>query len=143
MLTRIPNSMGVITYSRQIIDQIIDNAFESVRGRLWLANYRGAVSDMLVKLSGFDSIAEKRVEMREGGLYIKLFVVIRLGESMTGSCDKVMKDIADDVTGLLELPLDNIEVAVTGTVSKNNNIARRDVLLNYRDALNSRRKVYG
>ena len=70
MLTQSNNSFGALTISRQIIDQIIEHAFESVEGNLWLANYKGAVSDVLVKIGGFDAIAEKKVEMRDGMLYV-------------------------------------------------------------------------
>ena len=138
MLTQSNNSLGALTISKQIIDQIVDHAFESVEGKLWLANYKGAVSDVLVKIGGFDAIAEKKVEMRDDRLYIKLYVISRLGESIAENCGIVMQRIARDVTEMLELPLDNIEIAVTGTVSKNKNIVKRDVTLNLREMLNNR-----
>ena len=138
MLTQSNNSFGALTISRQIIDQIIEHAFESVEGNLWLANYKGAVSDVLVKIGGFDAIAEKKVEMRDGMLYIRLYVVSRLGESITENCGLVMERIARDVTEMLELPLGNIEIAVTGTVSKNRNIVKRDLTLDLREMLNNR-----
>lgn len=139
MLTQYDNSFGALTVSRQIVDQIVDHAFESARGSLWLANYKGGVSDVLVKIGGFDSIAEKKVEMRDGKLFLRLYVVSRLGESITENCGTVMQRIAKDVTELLEMPLDNIEIVVTGTVSKNRNIVRRDLTLDLREMLNSRK----
>ena len=138
MLTQSNNSFGALTISRQIIDQIIEHAFESVEGSLWLANYKGAVSDVLVMIGGFDAIAEKKVEMREEKLYIKLYVICRLGESIAENCGTVMERIARDVTEMLEIPLDNIEIAVTGTVSKNRNIVKRDLTLDLREMLNNR-----
>lgn len=142
MLIQVNNPIGTLTVRRQIIDQIIEHAFEPLEGKLWLANYRGTVSDVLVKIGGFDSIAEKKVEMHEDKLFIRLYVVIRLGESITECCGRVMQCIAKDVTELLEIPLDNIEVIVTGTVSKNNNIARRDLSMNFRQMLNDRKIIY-
>ena len=139
MLTQSNNSFGALTISRQIIDQIIEHAFESVEGNLWLANYKGAVSDVLVKIGGFDAIAEKKVEMRDGMLYIRLYVVSRLGESITENCGLVMERIARDVTEMLELPLGNIEIAVTGTVSKNRNIVKRDLTLDLHEMVNTRK----
>ena len=139
MLTQYHNSFGALTVSRQIIDQIVEHAFQSVEGKLWLANYKGGVSDVLVKIGGFDSIAEKKVEMREDKLFIRLYAVSRLGESITENCGTVMRRIAKDVTELLEVPLDNIEIVVTGTVSKNRNIVRRDLTLDLRDMLNNRK----
>ena len=138
MLTQSNNSLGALTISRQIIDQIVEHAFESVDGKLWLANYKGAVSDVLVKIGGFDAIAEKKVEMHDDRLYIKLYVISRLGESIAENCGIVMQRIARDVTEMLELPLDNIEIAVTGTVSKNKNIVKRDLTLDLREMLNNR-----
>ncbi len=140
MLTQFTNNYGSLTISRQIIDQIVEHAFDSVEGRLWLANYRGAVSDVLVKIGGFDAIAEKKVEMREDKLFIRLYVVSQLGESITENCGLVMQRIAKDVTEMLEMPLDNIEVVVTGAVSRNRNLVKRDVTLDFRDLVN-RRKV--
>ena len=139
MLTQSNNSFGALTISRQIIDQIIEHAFESVEGNLWLADYKGAVSDVLVRIGGFDAIAEKKVEMRDGMLYIRLYVVSRLGESITENCGLVMERIARDVTEMLELPLGNIEIAVTGTVSKNKNIVKRDLTLDLHEMVNTRK----
>ncbi|MBR2099498.1 MAG: Asp23/Gls24 family envelope stress response protein [Firmicutes bacterium] len=139
MLTQSNNSFGALTISRQIIDQIIEHAFESVEGNLWLANYKGAVSDVLVKIGGFDAIAEKKVEMRDDMLYVRLYVVSRLGESITENCGLVMERIARDVTEMLELPLGNIEIAVTGTVSKNKNIVKRDLTLDLHEMVNTRK----
>ena len=150
MLTQSNNSFGALTISRQIIDQIIEHAFESVEGNLWLANYKGAVSDVLVRIGGFDAIAEKKVEvikdilyysgeMRDDMLYVRLYVVSRLGESITENCGLVMERIARDVTEMLELPLGNIEIAVTGTVSKNRNIVKRDLTLDLHEMVNTRK----
>ena len=139
MLTQSNNSFGALTISRQIIDQIIEHAFESVEGNLWLANYKGAVSDVLVKIGGFDAIAEKKVEMRDGMLYVRLYVVSRLGESITENCGLVMERIARGVTERLELPLGNIESAVPGTVSKNRNIVKRDLTLDLHEMVNTRK----
>ena len=139
MLTQSNNSFGALTISRQIIDQIIEHAFESVEGNLWLANYKGAVSDVLVKIGGVDAMAEKKVERRDGMLYVRLYVVSRLGESITENCGLVMERIARDVTEMLELPLGNIEIAVTGTVSKNRNIVKRDLTLDLHEMVNTRK----
>lgn len=138
MLTQITNNYGVLTVTRQIIDQIIEHAFESLDGKLWLANYRGTVSDVLLKFGGFDSIAEKKVEMHDDKLFIRLYVVTRLGESIAENCGTVMLRIMKDVTEMLEIPIDNIETVVTGAVTKNNNIVKRDVSLDLRQMLNDR-----
>ena len=80
--------------------------------------------------------------MKEGKLFIRLFVVSRLGESITENCGLVMQRIARDVTQLLEVPLDNIEIFITGTVSRNNNIVKRELVLDFRDMLNNRKITY-
>ncbi len=142
MLLKQNTTLGTLTYSRQIIDQIIQKAFEEVKGRLWLANYRGGVSDVLVRLGGFESIAETRVEDHDGKLYILLYVVSRIGESITENGDIVMRRILSDVTEQLELPIDNIEIQVTGSVSKGKRMVRRDLRMNLRDLMNNRKMLY-
>ena len=72
-------------------------------------------------------------------LYVRLYVVSRLGESITENCGLVMERIARDVTEMLELPLGNIEIAVTGTVSKNRNIVKRDLTLDLHEMVNTRK----
>ena len=139
MLTQYDNTYGALTVSRQIIEQIIEHAFTYVEGGLWIANYKGAVSDVLVKIGGFDAIAEKKIEMREDKLFIRLYVVSRIGESITENCGLVMTRIARDVTEMLEVPLDNIEIVLTGIVSKNLNIVKRDQTMDMRGMLNSRK----
>ena len=82
------------------------------------------------------------MELHGDKLFIRLYVVSRLGESITENCVLVMQCIAKDVTQLLELSLENIEIRITGTVSKNNNIARRDLSLDLRQMLNDRKITY-
>lgn len=142
MLLKQNTTLGTLTYSRQIIDQIIQKAFEEVAGSLWLANYRGGVSDVLVRLGGFESIAETKVEDRDGKLYILLYVVSRIGESITENGEIVMRSILRDVTEQLELPVDNIEIQVTGSVSKGKRMVRRDLRMNLRDLMNNRKMLY-
>ena len=139
MLTQFQNNLGSLTVNKQIIDQIIEHAFEPLEGRFWLANYRGGVSDVLLRIGGFESIAEKKVQMRQDRLYIRLYVVSLLGESLTENCALVMKRIARDVTEMLEVPLYNIEVVVTGVISRKKNIVRRDLTFDFLTMLNSRK----
>ena len=142
MLLQQETSLGTLTYSKQIIDQIIQKAFEQVKGKLWLANYRGGVSDVLIKLGGFESIAEKKVEVKDGALFITLYVVSRIGESIIENGEIVMRSIMRDVTQQLELPLTNIELFLTGSVSKGKRVVKRELRMDLVDLLNNTRTLH-
>ncbi len=137
MLNRIVNKEGSISYDKAIVEQIITQAVERQDGSIMLVNYRGGVSDLLLKIGASAAIPDKDIEMRPAGIFIKLYVIVRIGDSIRRSCGKLMNAIASDITGMLELPLDNIEIEITGTFSKSMHIAKRQILLVYRDMLNS------
>ncbi len=138
MLHSIANKEGSISYDKAIIEQIINRAVDRQDGKIMLVNYRGGVSDLLIKIGASSAIIpDKDIQMRPGGLFIKLYVIVRIGESIRKSSGRLMNAIAADITGLLEIPLDNIEIEITGTFSKNMHIAKRQIVLIYRDMLNS------
>ncbi len=137
MLHSIANKEGSISYDKAIVEQIIKRAVERQDGGILLVNYRGGVSDLLIKIGASSAIIpDKDIQMRQGGVFIKLYVIVRIGDSIRKSCGRLMNAIAADITGMLEIPLDNIEIEITGTFSKNMHIARRRIVLVYRDMLN-------
>ncbi|MGI6719623.1 MAG: hypothetical protein ACOX4E_01850 [Anaerovoracaceae bacterium] len=136
MLHREVNRYGAISIDRAVVDGWIDQVFAAHRDKVWLAHYRGAVSDVMIRIGNIDALAESDVRFTEKGLFVRLYVVIRFGCSIREVTSDLMDGLADYLTSYLELPIDNIEVIVTGMLSKN--IAKRHVKKDYRSLLNSR-----
>jgi len=130
------NPFGAISVDRAVIDGWIDQIFKKTADRAWLAHYKGGVSDVMIRIGNFDALAEKVVEMTDRGLYIRLYIILRFGCSISETSAEIMDRLAYYLTEYLELPIDNIEIVVTGVASKN--IAKRHVVTDYRSLLNSR-----
>ena len=117
MIYQIQNELGVIILNKMLVEQIIDDAFEPLEGKIWLENH-------------YDIVAPtKEISMGDNGVLVELFVVFRFGESIENCCRRLMKSIAEDIEFSLNLPLDNIVIHITATKSKN--FARRNLLYDY------------
>jgi uncharacterized alkaline shock family protein YloU len=91
---------------------------------------------MMVRLGNFDSLAETVVEMTEKGLFIRLYVMMRFGLSINEMTAGIMDNLAFSLMEYVELPIYNIEIIVTGMLSKN--VAKRNIEMDYRTLLNTR-----
>ncbi len=125
MLAKDKNEYGFISINSILLDQIIHKALEPYRGKVWLADYKGPSSDTLFRLGGFDALAEKEVVNDEKGLYIKLYLVLSFGTSISTACRDIIFSIADAAESMLQVEVRDVAVQVTGVYSKK--IAQRDI----------------
>ena len=130
MLTRVSNEKGIISYDEALIDQIVQEALRPYKGSVWLARYKGPSSDWMILLGNYESMAEKKVQMTDRGVFVRLYLLIKIGTSISEVSKSICSFIAQVSTGQLQLPLDNVEVVVTGMVSKN--AVKRDIRYDYR-----------
>lgn len=136
MLHREVNKMGAITINRAVVDEMIADAFEPYKDKAWLAHYKGTVSDVRIRMGNYDALADKVVKMTDKGIFIRLYVLLRFGASINEVTAGIMENLASSLMQYLELPINNIEVVVTGMLSKN--VVRRDIHMDYRTLLNTR-----
>lgn len=136
MFYREVNQIGAISVNKAVIDEIIADAFRPYEGKVWLGNYKGSVSDMKVRLGNYNSLAETVVKMTEKGLFIRLYVMMRFGQSINEMTAGIMENLAFSLMEYMEIPIYNIEIVVTGMLSKN--VAKRNIKTDYRTFLNSR-----
>ena len=130
MLTRVTNEKGIISFDETLIDQTVQEALRPFRGQVWLARYRGSGSDWMILLGNYESMAEKKVRYTDKGLYVRLYLLIKIGTSISEVARSLCYFIADMIENQLQLPLDNVEIVVTGMVSKN--AVKRDIRFDYR-----------
>jgi uncharacterized alkaline shock family protein YloU len=136
MLYREVNHIGAVSINHSVVDEMIADAFIACEDKAWLANYKGAVSDMTIRLRNYDALAEKVVKMTEKGIFVRLYIMLRFGSSISEVTAGIMDRLAFSMLEYLELPIDNIEVIVTGILSKN--VAKRNIRMDYRTLLNNR-----
>ncbi|MCF0150367.1 MAG: Asp23/Gls24 family envelope stress response protein [Firmicutes bacterium] len=131
MLAREKNEFGYISLNNALLEQIIDHALKKHSDNARLANYNGNGAEPVWMLIGLDNMAEKEVVVDENGVFIRLYLVIRFGQSISGICEDMIASIRNDIVDLLQLPVKNIEIVVTGVISKR--IAKRNIVFRLYD----------
>ena len=130
MFTRISNEKGAVTYSKNIIDQVIREAFTPFKANCWGGRYAGQASDAMFRLNMLDAPGSKEVSWSDAGVYVKLYVIVRLGTHIRSTLEGIISSLADEISGTLELPIDNIVVNVTA-VAASKGFVKRDITLDY------------
>lgn len=128
MLSREKNEFGYISLNKSLLDQICTHALQEQKENVWLANYKGPSSDPMIMFRGFDGIAEKEIRVTEGKIFIRLYVVVRFGQSISTICEALIGSVRRDIVTLLEIPekdIEDIQIAVTGVLARR--LAQRDL----------------
>ncbi len=118
MIIRLTNEQGAISFNGILIDQIIAGAMKPWSGRVFLAQYRGRQSDKAVRSGSFESLDHRIVRTTERGVFIRLYVMMRFGTSISAASRDIIEKIASDIRSCLDVPIDDIEVVVTGLISE-------------------------
>ena len=118
MIIRLTNKQGAISFNGILIDQIIAGAMKPWERRVFLAQYKGRQSDKAVKAGNFDSLDRRNVMTTEKGVFIRLYVMMRFGTSIGGAASDIIRKIAGGIRSCLNIPVDEIEVIVTGLISE-------------------------
>ena len=131
MLTRTENQYGKISLDKTLVYQILQNAMEPWAGKAWIANYKGQQSDAAVLLGSLYTLYEVHMEMRKRGLFLRVYLMIRFGESISEICRNICQTIVDDTKALLGLDVDDVELVVTAVLSKR--ASQREIVFTYRN----------
>ena len=137
MLTRINNKQGLITYDKAVVEQIISEAFKPYKGSVWIANYKGPQNDIMLALGNYDALAEKEIHLGEHGVSVKVYLIIKIGSSISGICSDCALKIGNDIKNVLQLPLDNVELIVSAVVAKK--ASKRDIRFDYNSIVNGKK----
>ena len=116
MLTRIPNEIGVITYNRNALEDIIRRAFANCKGQCWIASRI---------MSG-----SKEISYGDNGVFVRVCCVVRVGTPIKTTLEEIINSIGSDITECLELPVDNIILNVVA-VAASKNTEKRNITLDY------------
>ncbi len=130
MFAQINNENGVLTFSRNIIDQVVRDAFIPFKAKCWGGKYIGPGADAMYRLNMLDAPGVKEISYGEEGVFIKVHVIIKLGTPIRKTLESLISSMALDITECLELPIDNIVIKLTA-VAGNRNVAKRDISLDY------------
>ena len=125
MLYKLDTQEGQISLDKNIAIQVIEEQISQFRGKVWIANYKGSVVNFMSRLGTMDFLDAVDITLDEKGLSVRIYLVIRFGTSIRMVTQKLIADIRRELERTLELPVKEITVAVTGTLSKH--IVRRNI----------------
>ena len=83
--------------------------------------------------------ANRKVEMREGGVFVHMELIIRIGTSISESVGAICDSLVYLIEEQLELPIDVIEVKIAGVqapasgIQVQGSVLPRDILYEYRN----------
>ncbi len=122
--------LGDIRFSQSIINKIVMRAVADSDGKALLHNFKGkymnVVPGIASKINLYDEEAGSiEVVQTEGGLAIKVYVVLRFGTSIKSITGEIIDHIYEYAGRILEQKPSKVTVVVTGILSKN--IARRHI----------------
>ena len=129
MIIRLTNTQGAVSFNGILIDQIIERAMKPWEGRVWIANYKGRSSDKTVRSGNLEPLEEKIISTTENGVFIRLYLMLRFGTSKKACTESIISSVAKDITECLDLPIEDIELVVTGLISEKP--AKRDIVVSY------------
>ena len=66
-------------------------------------------------------------------MFIRLYLMLRFGTSIETSARSIITSIAGDITECLDLPIDDIQLVITGLISEK--VAKRDIVISYRQLI--------
>ena len=129
MLYKEKNEYGIISLDEILIEQIINDALAPYKGSVYLAYYRGTVSDIFIRMGNFKAMEEKIVRLTEDGLYVKLFLMVKLGTPLRSTLEDIVQSVARRIKEELEIEVDNVVAVVTAMYSKQ--ASKRNIVVKY------------
>ena len=85
-------------------------------------------------LGNLGALAEKEIRLtEEGKVYVKVYLVIRIGTSIKDAARSIIDSEARGVIQQLRLELDDVCVVVTGMLSPKGKVAKRNIVISYKN----------
>ena len=110
---------GIIKFDRQIIGNIVKKIVFEMDGRVLFANVKGRPIKTSENPSVDDFAFLDAVSSNGKTVDIKLYIVVKFGNSIAMAADEIatgLRDLVPKITGLVP---DEINVVVKGVISKN------------------------
>lgn len=109
MLTQIENTKGIISFDTSLMDQLIMESLSSFKGEY--------------------KLIKKSSEMKSLGVFVSINVHLKFGTSIAKFTNEVFSSISSGITNNFELPLDTIQIVISGMYSKK--VAKRNLVIEY------------
>ena len=126
----IETKLGEIRIPNNIINRIITESVDSCEGKAVIHKYKGKYKNMFPDIASKMNLYDEEaggieVTETESGMEIKVYVVIRFGNSIKNVTENIIDSIYENMEKIMGIRPAKVTVVVTGTLSKN--IAKRHI----------------
>ncbi len=126
----IETKLGEIRFPNNIINRIITESVGSCGGKAEVYKYKGKFKNMFPDLASKMNLYDEgaggiEVTETENSIMIKVYVVIRFGNSIKKTTEQIIDNIYENMEKIMGIRPEKVTVVVTGTLSKN--IAKRNI----------------
>ena len=117
---------GDIRVSKAVVGRLILSEIAKYKGKVILTNSKGKLLNRFQQLSGADEIDNMEINMGEGGLEIRVFVLVRFGTSISRTTNELISGITESVRRVLGIEPAGVSVVVSG-VSLGRDKPKKDI----------------
>lgn len=118
MFYKIETEEGFISIEKTVIGKIIIEEVKKFDGKVLISNHKGRVPGIVSKIGGLDDISHLEILMGAKGLDVRVYIVIRLGSSISRVTNQLIDGIQEKIKGLTAIEANSVAVIVTGIISK-------------------------
>ena len=118
-LITVETELGTIKVAKSVIGNIVKDVIDSFDGKVIVSNSKGKITNQLPKLGPKDEYSDIVIELTEEGLLnINIYVILKFGTSIKATTEKIITDIRALIKETIAMDVNEIDVTVTGMMSK-------------------------
>lgn len=125
MFYKIESQFGHISFEKAVIGKIVIETVASFGGKIVLANKKKKMPGFVAKIGGKEDAATMEFTWGENGLDIRIFIMIRFGNSISRTTERLIQMVKSGVEEQMDVQVNSVAVVVTGMFSKQ--IAARNI----------------
>ena len=115
----VKTELGTITVAKSVIGNIVKDVIDSFDGKVIVSNSKGKITNQLPKLGSKEEYSDVVIELTEDGLLnITIYVILKFGTSIKATTEKIIKDLRTLIKETVAMDVNEIDVTVTGMMSK-------------------------
>ena len=115
----VETDLGTITVAKSVIGNIIKSVIDSFDGKVIISNSKGKITNQLPKLGPKEEYGDVEIELTEEGLLnINIYVILKFGTSIKATTERMITDIRALIKETIAMDVNEIDVTVTGMMSK-------------------------
>lgn len=123
----IKTDFGTITITKSIIAKIVSEAINLQQSKVILTNHKGKPLGIGGKIGVFDESNIIEVTPNGQSVDIKFYIMIKFGKSIGAITNELIETVRSEMMALTGVMPNSVSVVITGMLSKNEIVAKRNI----------------